>query len=63
MKKFGLGRNKTPFTFLTVSIILGLFSLIISIIYNDYMIPVAEDVLQEAKQVAEQATQLLAQTS
>ena len=51
MKKFGIGKNKTPFTFLTVSIILGLFSFVISIIYNDYstnLVELIEDVVELA---------------
>ena len=48
MKKFGIGKNKTPFTFLTVSMILGLFSFVISFIYNDYssnLIELIDDVI------------------
>ena len=51
MKKFGIGKHKTPFTFLTVSIILGLFSFVISIIYNDYasnFVELMEDVVELA---------------
>lgn len=40
MKKFGIGKNKTPFTFLTVSVIIGIFSLVLSILYTEYSIPI-----------------------
>lgn len=63
MKQFGIGKNKTPFTFLTISIVLGIFSLILSIIYNDYMIPATEDLIKEAKEIAEEAAQVLAETA
>ena len=63
MKSFGIGKNKTPFTFLGISIVLGIFALVISIIYTDYMIPAVEDVLEEAQQVAQQAAKLLAENS
>ena len=51
MKSFGIGKNKTPFTFLSISIILGIFSLIISVIYQDYITPSVQDVIEEAKEL------------
>lgn len=47
MKKFGIGKNKTPFTFLTVSIILGIFSFVIALIYEDHAANIVESVLEE----------------
>lgn len=54
MKKFGIGKNKTPFTFLSISIILGIFSLVISVIYQDYFTPTVEDVIKEAKEIIQE---------
>lgn len=51
MKSFGLGKNKTPFTFLMVSVVLGIFSLIIGIIYKDFMVPISEDIIDVASQI------------
>lgn len=47
MKKFGIGKNKTPFTFLTISLILGLFSFVIALIYNNYVSEVVGNVIEE----------------
>lgn len=52
MKKFGIGKKKTPFTFLTISIILGLFSFVISLIYNDYVSHIVE-LLEDVVDVVE----------
>lgn len=59
MKRFGIGKNKTPFTFLTISIVLGIFSLVLSMIYTEYITPSVSEVLQEAKDIAQQAEQLI----
>ena len=59
MKSFGIGKNKTPFTFLTISIILGIFSLVLAIIYQDYITPSVNEVLQEARDIAKQTTGIL----
>ena len=59
MKSFGIGKNKTPFTFLSISIILGIFSLIISTVYMDYIIPQTEEVIEQAKNIAQEALDVL----
>lgn len=59
MKKFGIGKNKTPFTFLSISILLGIFSLIISVIYQDYITPSVDDVIKEAKELIEQTHKVI----
>ena len=61
MKSFGVGKNKTPFTFLSISIILGIFSFVIATLYNEYITPTVQDILEEAKEIAENATELLNQ--
>ena len=47
LKKFGIGKNKTPFTFLSVSVMMGIFAFIIAIIYSENVQPVIENVLEE----------------
>ena len=59
MKQFGIGKNKTPFTFLSISMILGIFSLIFSTIYTDYMLPTTTHVLEQAKDIAQEALEVL----
>lgn len=61
MKKFGLGKNKTPFTFVTISIILGIFSLVLTSIYNQYASPIADNVVDTALTAADEALKLLQQ--
>jgi len=52
MKQFGIGKNKTPFTFLTISIILGVFSFVISLIYNDYAANFIEEIIDDVIEMA-----------
>ena len=61
MKKFGIGKNKTPFTFLSISIIMGLFSLILSVIYTEYMSPIASEVISHATEITQSAINTLSE--
>ena len=45
MKRFGIGKNKTPFTFLIISIVLGIFSFVIATLYYDTVEDLIEEVL------------------
>ena len=38
LKKFGIGKNKTPFTFMNISMIIGLFAFMVAQIHNKRVI-------------------------
>ena len=59
MKSFGIGKNKTPFTFLSISIILGVFSFVIATLYNEYITPTVEDIIEEATEIVDTAKNLI----
>ena len=64
MKKFGLGNNKTPFTFLTISIVIGIFSLVISLIYTDYIQSnTIQTTINNSQELINQTVELLKKTN